>query len=172
MEMALKGRIASVSPFLLISRDRRTGRRGLALATCRSASSGQEMDETVSHLIGANVADGHCGRLGSEPVERSTLPIWSRSRTFPPVPLDEHFRTFWDRVRGIEQDHAFRVAEVVRPGDPGGTTPTAAQALFADVRWPAPALARHGSGRKYAAYGSADHENVCPCGRLTSRCAI
>jgi hypothetical protein len=71
MEMALKGRIASVSPFLLISRDPKDWPKGV------------DTDAVpFSEFRTLDAAD-----------------LLKVHNVFFAVPLDEHFRTFWDNVR-------------------------------------------------------------------------
>ena len=128
MEMALKGRIASISPFLLISRDPKDWPKGVGTG-----------DVPFSEFRTLDAAD-----------------LVKVHNTFSTVPLDEHFRTFWDRVRRDRN----RMMHSVSPKsfDPAtlvSTLLTAAQALFADVRWPQRLLDMEAEG-KYAAYGLAD----------------
>lgn len=128
MEMALKGRIASISPFLLISRDPKDWPKGV--------DTGAVPFSEFRTLDAADLVTVH--------------------NTFSSVPLSEQFRTFWDGVRRDRNKimhsvspKSFDPATLVR------TIMTAAQALFADVRWPKRLLDMEAEG-KYAAYGLDD----------------
>ena len=128
MEMALKGRIASVTPFLLISRDPKDWPKGVDTGSV-----------PFSKFRTLNAAD-----------------LVTVHNTFSPVPLDEDFRTFWDTVRQNRNKimhsvspKSFDPATLVR------TVMTATRALFADVRWSQRLLDMEAEG-KYAAYGLDD----------------
>jgi hypothetical protein len=128
MEMALKGHIASITPFLLISRDPKDWPKGV--------DTGAVPFSEFRTLDAADLVTVH--------------------NAFSPVPLDVHFRAFWDRVRRDRN----KIMHSVSPGsfDPATllrTVMTAAQALFADVRWPQRLLDMEADG-KYAAYGLDD----------------
>ena len=130
MEMALKGRIASISPFTAHLRPRPEG------TAPKGVGAGDVPFSVFRTLDAADLVKVH--------------------NTFSTVPLDEHFRTFWDRVRRGSN----RMMHSVSPKsfDPAtlvSTLLTAAQALFADVRWPQRLLDMEAEG-KYAAYGLAD----------------
>lgn len=128
MEMALKGRIASISPFLLISRDPKDWPKG--------ADTGTVPFSEFRTLDAADLVRVH--------------------NTFSPMALNEQFRTFWDGVRRDRNKIMHSVS--AKPFDPATlvhTIMTAAQALFADVRWPKRLLNMEAEG-KYAAYGLDD----------------
>jgi hypothetical protein len=128
MEMALKGRIASISPFLLIARDPKHWPKGVETGSV-----------SFSEFRTLDAAD-----------------LFTVHNAFLQVPLDERFRTFWDSVRRDRNKimhsvlpKSFDPATLVR------TILNAAQALFADVRWPQRLLDMESEG-KYAAYGLGD----------------
>lgn len=129
MEMALKGRIASISPFLLISRDPKDWPRGV--------DTGAVPFSEFRTLDAADLVKVH--------------------NTFATVPLDEKFREFWEKVRRDRNKimhsvstMALDAATLVR------TMLTAAQTLFGEVYWPKRLLDLESTG-KYAAYGFDDY---------------
>ena len=128
MEMALKGRIASISPFLLISRDPKDWPKGVDTKAVPFSE--------FRTLDAADLVTVH--------------------NTFSPAPLSQQFRTFWDGVRRDRNKIMHSVSP--RSFDPATlvrTIMTAAQALFSDVRWPKRLLDMESEG-KYAAYGLDD----------------
>jgi hypothetical protein len=128
MEMALKGRIASISPFLLISRDPKDWPRGVDVGAVPFSE--------FRTLDAADLVKVH--------------------NTFARVPLDEDFRAFWDKVRRDRNKIMHSVSAVsFDPATLVRTMLTAAQALFAEVPWPQRLLDMEAEG-KYAAYGLDD----------------
>jgi hypothetical protein len=128
MEMALKGRIASVSPFLLISRDPKDWPKG--------DDTGAVPFSEFRTLDAADLVKVH--------------------NTVSAVPLDKHFRAFWDEVRRDRNTIMHSVSpKSFDPTTLVRTLMTAAHALFADVRWPQRLLDMEAEG-KYAAYGLDD----------------
>ena len=128
MEMALKGRIALISPFLLISRDPKDWPKGVDAGAV-----------PFSEFRTLDAAD--------------LIKVYN---TFSIVRLDKHFCMFWDGVRRDRNKimhsvspKSFDPATLVR------TLMTAAHALFDDVRWPRRLLDMEAEGR-YAAYGLGD----------------
>ena len=127
MELALKGRIASVSPFLLIGDP--------------SDWPGRAASEDVSFgdlrtLDAADLVKVHNGVRADR--------------------LDETFRAFWDEVRRERNKIMHSVAP--RTFDPATlvrTILTAAEALYADLRWPQRLLDMEEDGR-LAAFGYID----------------
>lgn len=129
MEMALKGRIAAVSPYLLISRDPKDWPKGV--------DSGSVPFSEFRTLDAADLIKVH--------------------NSFSAAPLDDAFRQFWDQVRRDRNKimhsvapKAFDPAELVR------TILTAARALFGDIGWPERLAIMEGDGQ-YAAYGLDDN---------------
>lgn len=125
MEMALKGRIASISPFLLISRDPKDWPKGADTVAVPFSE--------FRTLDAADLVKVH--------------------NTFSSISFDENFRAFWDNVRRDRNKimHSFSP----RSFDPQTlvrTILTAAEALFSDMRWPQRLLIMEAEG-KYAAYG-------------------
>lgn len=127
MELALKGRIASVSPFLLIGDPSNWPGR----AAIEDVSFGD-----LRTLDAADLVKVHNGVRADR--------------------LDEAFRTFWDEVRRERNKimhsvapRAFDPATLVR------TILTAAGALYADLRWPQRLLDMEEDGR-LAAFGFND----------------
>lgn len=129
MEMALKGRIAAVSPFLLLSHDPRECPEGV---DTKDISFGEFHTINASDLL--NVHDSVV-----EPA------------------LGEGFGAFWDDVRRERNRimHSttrvpFTANQIVR------AILRAAQTLFADMPWPDRLLAQE-AGQKYAIFGMDDH---------------
>ena len=128
MEMVLKGRIASVSPFLLIPRDPREWPRGVDTDAVPFSE--------FRTLDAADLIKVH--------------------NTFITPALDQEFQSFWDEVRRDRNKimhsvspRSFEPATLVR------ALLTAATALFTDVRWPQRLLDMEENG-KWAAYGIDD----------------
>jgi len=128
MEMSLKGRIASVSPFLLIPRDSRDWPKGV--------DTGAVPFSEFRTLDAADLIKVH--------------------NTFIAPALDEEFRSFWEEVRRDRNKimhsvspRSFEPATLVR------ALLTAATALFSDVRWSQQLLDMEENG-KYAAFGMDD----------------
>lgn len=125
MEMALKGRIAGVSPYLLISRDPRDWPRG------------SDRDPVpFSAFRTLDAAD-----------------LVKVLNTVAATPFDDEFRTFWEDVRRERNvlmhavsttayDPAILIRNILR----------AVEALFNEVRWPQRLLAMQADG-KYAGFG-------------------
>lgn len=129
MEMAMKGRIAAVSPYLLISRDPKDWPKGV--------DSGRMAFSEFRTLDAADLIKVH--------------------NSFATAPLDQAFRQFWDQVRRDRNKimhsvapKAFDPAELVR------TILRAASALFGDVAWPEQLAIMESEGT-YAAYGLDDN---------------
>jgi hypothetical protein len=128
MEMALKGRIASISPFLLISRDPKDWPK-------RADSTSVPFSEFRT-LDAADLVKVH-NAVSAEP-------------------LDEVFCTFWDNVRRDRNKimhslspKSFAPTVLVR------AILIAAQSLFSEVQWPQRLLDLEADD-KYAAYGFDD----------------
>lgn len=128
MEMALKGRIAAVSPYLLISRDPKEWPKGVDVQSV-AFSEFRTLDAT--DLIKVH-------------------------NTFAAMPLDQRFSQFWDGVRRDRNrvmhsvtPRNFEPAALIR------TILTAVETLFAEVSWPERLLTMEAEG-KYAAYGLDD----------------
>ncbi|NDE89926.1 MAG: hypothetical protein EB059_02120 [Alphaproteobacteria bacterium] len=129
MEMALKGRIASFSPFLLISRDPKDWPKGVDTAPVPFSE--------FRTLDAADLVKVH--------------------NTFAVRPLDADFQTFWEGVRRDRNKIIHSLA--VKSFDPRTvvkTLLTAARALFGDISWPQHLLNMEADG-KYAAYGLDDY---------------
>lgn len=127
MELALKGRIASVSPFLLIGDPRDWPGR----AASEDVSFGD-----LRTLDAADLVKVHNGVRADR--------------------LDGTFRAFWDEVRRERNKIMHSVAP--RTFDPATlvrTILTAAEALYADLRWPQRLLDMEEDGR-LAAFGYID----------------
>jgi hypothetical protein len=139
MEMALKGRIAAISPYLLIARDPkdwpgRVETESVAFSEFRT-------------LDAADLVKVH--------------------NTFAPIPLDDAFKIFWDGVRRDRNKLMHSVS--ARPFDPAflvRTILTAIEALFSDVRWPRRLLDME-SEDKYTAYGVGGFEHNIVMGQVS-----
>lgn len=128
MEMALKGRIAAVSPFLLITRDPKDWPKGV--------DTGAVAFSDFRTIDAADLLKVHNSVAG--------------------VPLNDGFRSFWDEVRRDRnrvmhsvRPKSFDPATLVR------SILTAAVELFAEMRWCERLLAMEVEG-KFAAYGLED----------------
>ena len=125
MEMSLKGRIAAVTPFLLISRDPRDWPSG--------ADTRNVPFSDFRTLDAADLVKVH--------------------NTFLAPPLEAGFRKFWEDVRRDRNKILHSVPQVTfDPSTLVRIILTAASALFSDVRWPQRLLDMEADGR-YAAYG-------------------
>jgi hypothetical protein len=131
MEMALKGRIAAISPFLLIARDPKdwpghVETRPIPFSEFRT-------------LDAADLVKVH--------------------NTFAAAPLNNDFRTFWENVRRDRNKLMHSVpAKTFEPADLIRSILTAAEALFSDKRWPQVLLDMERDGA-FAAYGlSGDYD--------------
>lgn len=129
MEMALKGRIAAVSPFLLLSRDPREWPKGV---DTKDTSFGEFHTLNASDLL----------KVHNSVVEPA---------------LDNEFGAFWDAVRRDRNRimHStsratFTASQIVL------AILRAAQSLFADMPWPTRLLAQE-AGQKYAIFRMDDH---------------
>jgi hypothetical protein len=129
MEMALKGRIAAVSPFLLLSRDPREWPKGV---DTRDTSFGEFHTLNASDLL----------KVHNSVVKPA---------------LDNEFGAFWDTVRRDRNRimHStsratFTASQIVL------AILRAAQSLFADMSWPTRLLAQE-AGQKYAIFSMDDH---------------
>lgn len=133
MEMALKGRIAEVSPLLLIGRDPKDWPKGVEIR-----------EVPFSEFRSVDAAD-----------------LIKVHNSFCSPPLSKAFQTFWEGVRRDRNQIMHSVRQ--RNFDPGTlvrTILTAAESLFADVRWTQRLLDMVDDG-KYAAYGlNEDTQNV------------
>jgi hypothetical protein len=128
MEMALKGRIASVSPYLLISRDPKDWPKGV--------DSHEVPFSEFRTLDAADLVKVH--------------------NSFCATPLDTDFRAFWEGVRRDRNKIMHSVSPLsFEPATLLRTILVAAEALFADERWPHRLFAMESEG-KYAAYGLDD----------------
>jgi hypothetical protein len=125
MEMSLKGRIAAVSPYLLIARDPKDwpGKvdvQPVAFSEFRT-------------LDAADLVKVH--------------------NTFAADPLNDEFKAFWDSVRRDRNKLMHSVsAKTVDASSLIRTILTAIETLFSDVRWPQRLWDMHADD-KYAAYG-------------------
>jgi hypothetical protein len=125
MEMALKGRIATISPYLLISKDPKDWPKGV-----------DTQPTPFSDFRTLDAAD-----------------LVKVHDSFAPSPLDERFRIFWDEVRRDRNRIMHSVS--VRSFDPATlvrTLLTAAHHLFSDLPWPQRLQIMQDEG-KYAAFG-------------------
>ena len=128
MEMALRGRIAAVSPFLLISRDPKEWPKGV--------DTGAIPFSDFRTLEAIDLVKVH--------------------NVFAAVPLDVRFVEFWNEVRRDRNRIMHSVSRrSIEAADLVRTVLTAAQALFADASWPGHLLVMEAEG-KYAAYGLDD----------------
>lgn len=108
MEMALKGRIAKVSPYLLIARDPKDWPRAV-----------EKSDVPFSEFRTVDAAD-----------------LLKVHNTFSDLPLDDTFRDFWEKVRRDRNKimhsvapQAFDPATIVR------NILTVAETLFSEISW-------------------------------------
>lgn len=131
MEMALKGRIASVSPFLLIARDPATWPAGV-----------DSRPVAFSEFRTLDAAD--------------LIKVLNAVSDFP---LNAEFKKFWHEVRRDRNKimhsvtvKSFQPATLVR------ILLTVAHNLFADIRWPQRLLDMEANG-KYAAYGLDENQH-------------
>lgn len=125
MEMALKGRIADISPYLLIGRDPKDWPAGA-----------DKRPVPFSEFRTLDAAD-----------------LVKVHNTFSKIPLDEEFRHFWDALRRDRNKlmhsvstQRFNPALLIR------SILTAVETLFSDVKWPQRLIAMESDG-KYKAYG-------------------
>jgi hypothetical protein len=128
MEMALKGRIAAVSPYLLIGRDPKDWPRGV--------DTGEVPFSEFRTLDAADLMKVH--------------------NTFSMTPLNDEFRLFWEGVRRDRNKIMHSVS--ARSFDPSMLVRSiliAAETLFGDRRWPERLFEMEEDG-KYAAYGLTD----------------
>lgn len=128
MEMALKGRIAAVSPYLLIGRDPKDWPRGV------------DTDAVpFSEFRTLDAAD-----------------LMKVHNTFSATPLDDKFRVFWEGIRRDRNKIMHSIS--ARSFDPATLVRSiliAAETLFDDRRWPERLFEMEQDG-KYAAYGITD----------------
>jgi len=125
MEMALKGRIAAVSPYLLISRDPKDWPKGVDTQAV-----------PFSEFRTVDAAD-----------------LIKVHNSFVAPPLDQAFQNFWDGARRDRNKIMHSVAP--KSFDPATLVRailTAAETLFADIRWPERLLAME-EDDAFAAYG-------------------
>ncbi|WP_062177783.1 hypothetical protein [Sphingopyxis sp. C-1] len=128
MEMALKGRIAAISPLLLIARDPKDWPKG--------ADSRPVPFSEFRTLDAADLVKVH--------------------NSFAAPPLDDNFRSFWDDVRRDRNRIMHSVS--VKTFDPSllvRTMMETIKSLFDDESWPNRLKAMEFDGR-YAAYGLRD----------------
>lgn len=135
MEMALKGRIAAISPFLLIARDPKDW-------------PGKVDTQPVpfSEFRTLDAAD-----------------LLKVHNTFALTPLDSEFRAFWDEVRRDRNKLMHSVsAKTFEPADLIRSILTAAEVLFSEVRWPQVLLNMEAEGAlaAYGFTGDDDYNNV------------
>ncbi|TWT14041.1 hypothetical protein [Reyranella sp. CPCC 100927] len=134
MEMALKGRIAAISPYLLIARDPKDWPSGVETRSVPFSE--------FRTLDAADLAKVH--------------------NTFASIPLDDGFRVFWDGVRRDRNKVMHSIS--TKTFDPAiliRSILTATEALFPEIRWPQLLFTMEAEG-KYAAYGLSvdDHHNI------------
>lgn len=128
MEMALKGRIAAISPFLLISRDPKEWPKGV---------DAQPVPFSEFRTIDA-------------------VDLVKVHNTFSIVPLDGHFVNFWNDVRRDRNRIMHSVSrKTVEAIALVRTVLTAAETLFAEWTWPQMLIQMMAEG-KHAAYGLDD----------------
>jgi hypothetical protein len=135
MEMALKGRIAAISPFLLIARDPKDW---------------------------PSKVDTHAVPF-SEFRTLDAADLVKVHNTFAATPLDSEFRAFWDNVRRDRNKLMHSVsAKTFEPADLIRSILTAAEALFSKVRWPQVLLNMEAEGAlaAYGFTGDDDYNNV------------
>lgn len=128
MEMALKGRIAEVSPYLLISRDPKDWPKGV-----------DKQPVPFSDFRTLDASD-----------------LIKVHNSFIDPPLDQAFRDFWDETRRDRNKVMHSVSS--KSFDPATLVRailTAAEYLFNDIRWPQRLLAMEADGA-IAAYGLDD----------------
>lgn len=117
IELTLKGRIAAVTPYLLIARD------------ARDYPSGSEKNDVeFSAFRSLDAAD-----------------LFRVHNTHCSPRLGDDFREFWDKVRRQRNTlmHAVAKSHWIEPVEILGHVLTANRFLFGDVRWVARRLARH-----------------------------
>lgn len=134
MEMALKGRIAAVSPYLLIARDPKDWPSGVDARAIPFSE--------FRTLDAADLVKVH--------------------NTFASTPLEDAFRMFWDGVRRDRNKLMHSVSlKTFEPSILIRTILMAIEALFAEISWPTRLLIMEEEG-KYAAYGigSEDTHNI------------
>lgn len=125
MEMALKARIAAVSPYLLISRDPKDWPKGV--------DKGPVPFSEFRTLDAADLVKVH--------------------NSFAAVPLDDEFRSFWENVRRDRNKIMHSVAaKTFEPAVLIRAVLIAAEVLFSEQRWPSRLLEMEEDG-KFAAYG-------------------
>ncbi|MFK5599920.1 hypothetical protein ACFZ8E_23425 [Methylobacterium sp. HMF5984] len=129
MEMSLKGRIAAISPYLLISRDPKDWP--------------SKVDTTPIPFSDFRTLDA--------------ADLVKVHNTFSDNPLDDQFKAFWDGVRRDRNKvmhsvtvHEFNPSIIVR------TILQAVETLFSDVKWPLRLIKMEEDG-KYAAYGLGEY---------------
>ena len=135
MEMALKGRISAISPFLLIARDPKDW-----------PSKVDSHPVPFSEFRTIDAAD-----------------LVKVHNTFAATPLDSAFRAFWDNVRRDRNKLMHSVsAKTFEPADLIRSILTAAEALFSDLRWPQVLLNMEANGAlaAYGISGDYDYNNV------------
>lgn len=131
MELAIKGRIAAVSPYLLISRDPKDWPRGV-----------ESQPTPFSEFRNLDAAD-----------------LVRAHNTFAAAPFDEAFRTFWDGVRRERNVLMHSLSgRVFEPETLIVSILTAVNYLYADLSWPERLLQLTAKG-KLAAFGlTADYD--------------
>lgn len=132
MEMGLKGRIAAVSPFLLIAREPKEWPRG-----------SDRQDTAFSSFRSLDAAD-----------------LVKVHNTLAAAPLDDHFQTFWQQIRS--ERNTLMHSGAPKAYDPAGlirNVLTAAEMLFDDMSWPRRLLHLEAEGR-YAGLGGDYDRNV------------
>lgn len=125
MEMALKGRIAAISPYLLIARDPKDWPGGVETRPIPFSD--------FRTLDAADLVKVH--------------------NTFADTPLNNMFRAFWDEVRRDRNKlmHSVR-AKTFEPTVLIRSILTAAETLYSETRWPQQLFNMEAEGA-YAAYG-------------------
>jgi hypothetical protein len=131
MELAIKGRIAAVSPYLLISRDPKDWPRGVESQTT-----------PFSEFRTLDAAD-----------------LFRAHNTFAATPFDEAFRTFWDGVRRERNVLMHSLSgRVFEPETLIVSILTAVRYLYNDLPWPQRLLQLAANG-KFVAFGlTADYD--------------
>jgi hypothetical protein len=131
MELAIKGRIAAISPYLLISRDPKDWPRGV-----------ESQPTPFSEFRTLDAAD-----------------LVRAHNSFAAAPFDEAFRTFWDGVRRERNVLMHSLSgRVFEPETLIVSILTVVQTLYADLSWPERLLQLTANG-KFAAFGlTADYD--------------